>query len=50
MKKTWENAKIEELVIEATAHGGDTQSAHDGVWQQNADGTWWEATEKTSTK
>ena len=50
MKKTWENARIEELVIEATAHGGKTQAAHDGTWQQNEDGTWWEATVSDSTK
>lgn len=50
MKKTWENAKVEELVIEATAHGGKTKADHDGTWQQNPDGTWWEATVSDSTK
>lgn len=44
MKKTWENAEVEELVIDETAHGGKDKANHDGLWQQNSDGTWWEAT------
>ena len=32
MKKTWEDAKVEELVIEATAGGGNDTTRHDGTW------------------
>lgn len=44
MKKTWTDAVVEELVIEATAGGGKQQTEHDGVWSQQPDGSWWEGT------
>ena len=44
MKKTWTDAAVEELVIEATAGGAQIKSEHDGVWQQDEKGNWWEAT------
>ena len=50
MKKTWENAKVEELVIEATAYGGKTQAEHDGTWMTDSDGNQWEATWPASHK
>lgn len=44
MKKTWTDAAVEELVIEATAGGAQVKSDHDGVWMQDENGNWWEAT------
>lgn len=34
MKKTWNNAEITELNIQATAGGGDPAVEGDGVWVQ----------------
>lgn len=41
MKKTWSDAVVEELVIEATAGGGTQVTEHDGVYAQY-DGMMWE--------
>ena len=41
MKKTWTDAAVEELVIEATAGGGSNSTKHDGVWAEY-DGQKWE--------
>ena len=41
MKKTWENAVVEELVIEATAGGGNSETKHDAVYAE-FDGKLWE--------
>ena len=40
MKKTWENATVEELVIGATASGATQSENHDGDWV-SIDGTWY---------
>lgn len=42
MKKAWENASVEELVIEATAGGGMNSEVHDGVWIRDEDNKKWE--------
>lgn len=49
MKKTWTDAAVEELVIEATAGGAQIKSEHDGVWQQDEKGNWWEATKPVNS-
>ena len=49
MKKTWADAAVEELVIEATAGGANIQSEHDGVWMQDEKGNWWEATKPVNS-
>lgn len=41
MKKTWINAEIEELDIQATAGGTLPNEDYDGPWQQLDDGKWW---------
>ena len=41
MKKTWVNAAIEELDIQATAGGEHPNDDFDGPWQQLDDGKWW---------
>lgn len=41
MKKTWENAAIEELDIAKTANGKAPNDKFDADWQQMPDGTWW---------
>lgn len=40
MKKTWENATVEELVIEATANGAAPSDDFDGDWTQ-INGLWY---------
>lgn len=37
MKKTWENAKLEELSIGATANGKQPSDNFDGEWVQIGD-------------